>query len=40
MAERKPKWPKVGNLIIATKETTDNGAFAKFEVGFPFRREN
>jgi len=30
MAERKPEWPKVGNLVIDTVETvTDCGAYAE-----------
>jgi translation initiation factor 2 subunit 1 len=32
MAERKPEWPEVGDLIIATIETvTDYGAYAKLD---------
>ena len=32
MAERKPKWPEAGDLIIATIETvTDYGAYAKLD---------
>jgi len=32
MAERKPQWPEVGDLVIATIETvTDYGAYAKLD---------
>jgi translation initiation factor 2 subunit 1 len=32
MAERKPEWPEVGDLVIATIETvTDYGAYAKLD---------
>ncbi len=32
MAERKPQWPKAGDLVIATVETvTDYGAYAKLD---------
>jgi translation initiation factor 2 subunit 1 len=32
MAERKPEWPEIGDLIIATIETvTDYGAYAKLD---------
>ena len=32
MAERKPKWPEAGDLVIATIETvTDYGAYAKLD---------
>jgi translation initiation factor 2 alpha subunit (eIF-2alpha) len=32
MAERKPEWPEVGDLVIATIETvTDYGSYAKLD---------
>src|SRR3989337_2316056 len=32
MAERKPEWPEIGDLVIATIETvTDYGAYAKLD---------
>jgi translation initiation factor 2 alpha subunit (eIF-2alpha) len=32
MAERKPEWPEVGDLVIATMESvTTYGAYAKFD---------
>ena len=32
MTERKPEWPEIGDLVIATIETvTDYGAYAKLD---------
>ena len=40
MAERKPEWPKAGDLVIATIETvTDYGAYAEMGGKGAFRRD-
>ena len=40
MAERKPEWPKDGDLVIATIETaTTYGAYAEMGGKCAFRRD-